>query len=283
MAALLVLLPFIPAVVGGLIAATGWRPVTGWLASGCVPRSRRCRHRRSRSRASSTGPITAMGGQLRVDSLSALMIILIGSVGALSTAYSVAYLRTELDNGSTTPRRARLYGVLMQVTIAAMVVVVIADNLGIVWVAIETTTIATVLLVGHRRDRASVEASWKYLVLGSVGVATALLGTVLVYLRLASHRRRRVDRAQLEHARRPGPEPRSGSPARCDRVRRRRVRHQGRPRAAALLASRRLQPGARARRGADGRGAVVDVDVRAAALQGHRRHRARRRLRPQPL
>ncbi len=69
----------------------------------------------------------------------------------------------------------------MQVTIAAMLVVVVSDNLGVLWVAIETTTIATVLLVGHRRDRASVEASWKYLVLGSVGVATALLGTVLVY------------------------------------------------------------------------------------------------------
>ena len=180
MAAMLVLLPFIPAMVGGLIAATGWRPVTGWLASGAcfavvgVGIA-------AAVRVLQSGPITAMGGQVRVDSLSALMIILIGSVGALSTAYSVAYLRTESDNGSTTPRRARLYGVLMQITIAAMVVVVIADNLGIVWVAIETTTIATVLLVGHRRDRASVEASWKYLVLGSVGVATALLGTVLVY------------------------------------------------------------------------------------------------------
>ena len=180
MDALLILLPFIPAAVGGLIAATGWRPVTGWLAQraclavvgigiGVAVRVLR------------SGPVTAMGGQLRVDSLSALMIILIGAVGALITSYSVAYLRTELDSGSTTPRRARLYGVLMQVTIAAMLVVVIADNLGVVWVAIETTTIATVLLVGHRRDRASVEASWKYLVLGSVGVATALLGTVLVY------------------------------------------------------------------------------------------------------
>ena len=69
----------------------------------------------------------------------------------------------------------------MQLTVAAMCVVVIADNLGVLWVAIETTTIATVLLVGHRRDRTSVEASWKYLVLGSVGVATALMGTVLVY------------------------------------------------------------------------------------------------------
>ena len=127
------------------------------------------------------GPVTALGDRLRVDSLSALMIILIGAVGTITSTYSVAYLRTELDAGTTTAPRARLYGALMQLTIGAMLVVVIADNLGVVWVAIETTTVATVLLVGHRRDRASVEASWKYLVLGSVGVATALLGTVLVY------------------------------------------------------------------------------------------------------
>ncbi len=180
MATLLILLPLIPAVVGALIAAIGWRSVTAWLAcAACVAVIGIGVAAGVRVLAS--GPVTAIGGQLRVDSLSAVMIILIGAVGAISTAYSVAYLRTELANGTTTDRRARLYGVLMQLTIAAMLVVVIADNLGVVWVAVETTTIATVLLVGHRRDRASVEASWKYLVLGSVGVATALLGTVLVY------------------------------------------------------------------------------------------------------
>jgi hydrogenase-4 component F len=128
-----------------------------------------------------SGPIRALNGQLRVDALSALMIILISTVGAITCTYGIAYLHTELTAERTTPRRARLFSVLMQLTITAMLVVVIADNLGVIWVAIETTTIATVLLVGHRRDRASVEASWKYLVLGSVGVATALLGTVLVY------------------------------------------------------------------------------------------------------
>ncbi|MDP9464139.1 MAG: hydrogenase [Actinomycetota bacterium] len=180
MAILIVLLPLIPAVAAALIGAAGWRALAAWLAPvacltaagiGVV----------LAVRVLDGGPIVALGDQLRVDALSALMIILIGVVGAITTTYSVAYLRTELDNGSTTPQRARLYGVLLQLTIAAMLVVVIADNLGVLWVAIETTTIATVLLVGHRRDRASVEASWKYLVLGSVGVATALMGTVLVY------------------------------------------------------------------------------------------------------
>jgi|CXWL01.1.fsa_nt_gi hydrogenase-4 component F len=180
MAILLVLLPMLPAVAAALVGAVGWRGAAPWL--GPVA----CAGVAGLGAALAVqvvdeGPVGALGGHLRADALSALMVILIGVVGAVTSTYSVAYLRTELDAETTTLRRARLYGVLMQVTLAAMVVVVLADNLGVLWVAIETTTVATVLLVGHRRDRASLEASWKYLVLGSVGVATALMGTVLVY------------------------------------------------------------------------------------------------------
>lgn len=177
---LIVILPIIPATAGLAVAGFGWRHVTAWLcpasalgvsAVGVV----------LAIRVLADGPTTAFGGMFRVDAVSALMIILIGVVAAIAATSSIAYLDTELARGATTLDRARLYGILIQLTVAAMLVVVTADNLGIVWVAIETTTIATVLLVGHRRDRLSVEASWKYLVLGSVGVATALMGTVLVY------------------------------------------------------------------------------------------------------
>ncbi len=180
MSTLIVLLPFIPAVVAALTATFGWNVTTAW----CAPAA--CLAIGGAGialavRVLDDGPISAFGGQLRVDALSALLIIFIGVVGSISALYGIAYIRTELATGATTPRRAALFGVLMQLTIAAMLVVVAADNLGVLWVAVETTTITTVLLVGHRRDRTSVEASWKYLVLGSVGVATALLGTVLVY------------------------------------------------------------------------------------------------------
>lgn len=180
MTGLIVLVPIVPAAVAALIAVLGWRPATQWLPTGsCLAVSGLGIALGVHVLA--TGAVTAVGGQFRVDALSALMVVLIGAVGTISSTYSVAYLRTELTTGTTTPQRARLFAALMQLTVAAMCVVVIADNLGVLWVAIETTTIATVLLVGHRRDRTSVEASWKYLVLGSVGVATALMGTVLVY------------------------------------------------------------------------------------------------------
>ena len=70
---------------------------------------------------------------------------------------------------------------LTQLFLACMSLAVLADNLGLLWVAIEATTIVTAFLVGHRRTRASVEAAWKYVVLCSVGIAIAFLGTVCVY------------------------------------------------------------------------------------------------------
>jgi len=65
--------------------------------------------------------------------------------------------------------------------LAAMSLAVLSDNLGVMWVAIEATTIATAFLVGHAGTRGATEAAWKYVVLGSVGVAIAFLGVVLVY------------------------------------------------------------------------------------------------------
>jgi hydrogenase-4 component F len=172
--------PLLPIAVAVAIAALGWRTTTAWASAGsayvivavAVAASARVVDR---------GPVTALDGEVRVDALSAVMLLIIGIVGSITATYATGYIGRSLTDGSTTPRHAIIYGVLVQVTIAALVVVVIADNLGVMWVAIETTTVATVLLVGHRRDSAAIEASWKYLVLGSVGIATALLGTVLVY------------------------------------------------------------------------------------------------------
>ena len=64
----------------------------------------------------------------------------------------------------------------MPAFLAAMVLAVLADNLGVLWAAVEATTIVTAFLVGHRRSRGSVEATWKYVVICSVGIALAYLG-----------------------------------------------------------------------------------------------------------
>lgn len=114
-------------------------------------------------------------GLLRADALTAWMLIAIGAVATLACACAPAYLRSD-----TTAERRR-YLVLTQLFLACMSLAVLADNLGLLWVAVEATTIVTAFLVGHRHTRASVEAAWKYVVLCSVGVGIAFLGTVCVY------------------------------------------------------------------------------------------------------
>ena len=172
---LVVLVPLTPAVAA---AITGWRPWLGWLSvvtSGLlvVGGGLLAAH------VLNEGPMT-FGTLLRADALSAFMVILIGSVATLASWFSIAYLATELAHEHTTAHGARLYAVLVNVFIAAMVFAVLAANIGVMWVAIEGTTIATAFLVGHRRTRHSLEASWKYVILGSVGIVLAFLGTVLV-------------------------------------------------------------------------------------------------------
>jgi hydrogenase-4 component F len=121
-----------------------------------------------------SGAVTAAGGLLRADALAAFLLTVIGSV-AVTALWGGLPLRAS----RVTPDGR--YAGLVAVFLAAMSLAVLADNLGVVWVAVEATTIATAFLVGHHGGRAALEAAWKYVVLGSVGVAIAFLGIVLLY------------------------------------------------------------------------------------------------------
>ncbi|HQY34029.1 MAG TPA: proton-conducting transporter membrane subunit [Actinotalea sp.] len=118
-------------------------------------------------------------GLLRADALSAFMLAMIGAVGLTATWGGLA---PAPGAAMAAPGRAqRRYAGLVCVFLGAMSLAVLTDNLGVLWVAVEATTIATAFLVGHQGTRRSLEAAWKYVVLGSVGVAIALLGVVLLY------------------------------------------------------------------------------------------------------
>ncbi len=119
-------------------------------------------------------PVVGAGGVLRADSLSSYLLTVIGCVALVATWGGVAAGRDAAD-----PDRS--YAGLVCVFLTAMSLAVLADNLGVMWVAVEATTIATAFLVAHHRTRRSLEAAWKYVILGSVGVAIAFLGVVLVY------------------------------------------------------------------------------------------------------
>ncbi|WP_236794993.1 proton-conducting transporter membrane subunit [Amycolatopsis sp. GM8] len=165
-------------------AALGWHKATAWLsplaaavvlaaASGVAVQ------------IGQSGPRTAVAGVLRVDALSAFMLIVIGAVALLATAATPAYLRAEIAAGRATERTATRHSVLVQLFLAAMATAVLAANLGVLWVAIEATTIVTAFLVGQRRTKTALEAAWKYVVICSTGIALALLGTLL--LNYAAH------------------------------------------------------------------------------------------------
>ena len=128
------------------------------------------------------GPISGGWGVLRADALSVFMVIVIGAISLLSSWLGIQTMTRERDEEHGSPVRSSVYGMLVQAFVGFMLLAVLAANVGVLWVAVEATTIVTVFLVGHRRTRGSLEAAWKYIVICSVGIALAFLGTVLVYL-----------------------------------------------------------------------------------------------------
>ena len=124
---------------------------------------------------------TAFGGVLRVDGLSALVLVLCAFVGLLSGTYGVGYLRRNEARGLVSSRQRREFFGLIPAYVFAMLLVSVSNNLGILWIAVELTTLASVFLITfHNRDT-SLEAAWKFLMLGSLGLGFALLGTVLLF------------------------------------------------------------------------------------------------------
>jgi hydrogenase-4 component F len=124
---------------------------------------------------------TAFDEALRVDGLSALVLVLCGFAGVLSGTYGVGYLRRNEARGLVTTRMRREFHGLIPAYVFALLLVAMSNNLGILWIAVELTTLASVFLVAfHNRDT-SLEAAWKFLVLGSLGLGFALLGTVLMF------------------------------------------------------------------------------------------------------
>ena len=122
------------------------------------------------------------GRYLLVDDLNNVFIVLTTFVGFTTSVFSASYIGHELETGRLTPTFLRFYHAMYQVLMFAMNLALIANNTGVMWVAIELATLTTVLMVGIYRTHEALEAAWKYFILGSVGIALALFGTILVYM-----------------------------------------------------------------------------------------------------
>ena len=124
----------------------------------------------------------ASGPYLLVDDLNKVFIVLTTFVGFTTSLFSASYIGHEIEIGRLTPTFVRFYHAMYQVLMFSMNLALVANNIGLMWVAIEMATLTTVLMVGIYRTHEALEAAWKYFILGSVGIALALFGTILVYM-----------------------------------------------------------------------------------------------------
>ena len=115
----------------------------------------------------------------RADHLTAFFLVNIAIVFALVLIYSIGYLRHIPEGRFSSPR---WFYALLFLSLFTMVAVYLAGNLGLMWIFVEATTLATALLVGFYNTKGAVEAGWKYLIVCTVGIAFALFGTIALYL-----------------------------------------------------------------------------------------------------
>jgi hydrogenase-4 component F len=127
------------------------------------------------------GPMLALDRLFFVDSFNVFLVALTAFVGFTTSLFSRPYMRIERERGHVNASRLRLYHSMYQLFNFTMLLALLTNNLGILWVALEAATLTTVLLVSLYRTPASLEAAWKYFILCGVGIAQALFGTILLF------------------------------------------------------------------------------------------------------
>ena len=163
MALLLILLPLAAAGLSLAIPSNRWRPLllplaaAGHLALTVV---------------SLQSPVAPMfRGWLVLDDLGRVMLLLVSVLFAASAVYSVDYLRRERELPN------RVFCASMLAFLGTMTLLACSYHWGLMWVAMEATTLASAPLICFSRTQVSLEATWKYLLLCSVGIALALFGS----------------------------------------------------------------------------------------------------------
>ena len=134
------------------------------------------------ARVMTEGPLLLAREQFFVDPFNVFLVALTAFVGWTTALFSRPYMRVEEHHGRVNRSRLRLYHSMYQLFMFTMLLALLTNNMGLLWVAMEAATLTTVLLVSLYRTPASIEAAWKYFILCGVGIAQALFGTILLYL-----------------------------------------------------------------------------------------------------
>jgi hydrogenase-4 component F len=124
----------------------------------------------------------APNGLLEVDDLNVVFVVLNTLVGFTTSLFSSGYIAHEIEIGRLNGTYLRFYHAMYQFLLGMMNLALITSITGLMWVAVEFATLTTVVMVSLYRTREALEAAWKYFILGSVGIALALFGTILIYM-----------------------------------------------------------------------------------------------------
>lgn len=116
-----------------------------------------------------------------IDSLSVYILFITTLAFFLVSLYSISYFGQELRSNVITLNKLKLYYSLSNAFLLSMILALTTQNMGVMWIAIEATTLASAFLVGFYNNKKAIEAAWKYLIICSVGIAFALLGIILLY------------------------------------------------------------------------------------------------------
>ncbi|CAG0937117.1 NADH-quinone oxidoreductase subunit M [Thermoflexales bacterium] len=125
--------------------------------------------------------VQALNQWLYADHLGAIFVLIIGILGFLNGLYSIGYMRHDLRTGEVDLNKLSTYYGFYHLFLFTMLMAVTSNNLILMWVAVEATTLGSAFLVGLYGHKSSLEAVWKYVLICTVGVAFALYGTILVY------------------------------------------------------------------------------------------------------
>lgn len=133
-------------------------------------------------KVSSAGLYAPWSGQFfSIDSLGAIVILVLGFVGFTTTTYSVQYLRQEIHKNIIGFKRMKQYFILLSIFFAAMFLAATSSNPIFAWISIEATTLSTAFLISFYDKPSAIEGAWKYLIINSIGLLLGFFGTLLFF------------------------------------------------------------------------------------------------------
>jgi len=125
---------------------------------------------------------SVLGGIFYLDALSVIILDIVLVIGFFAAVFSIGYIEEEIKHDKIAAGKVSLYYMLMYIFMFTMVLALSVRNMGVMWIAIEATTLASAFLVGFYNDKQAIEATWKYVIICSVGIAIAMLGIIFLHM-----------------------------------------------------------------------------------------------------